>query len=87
MRHKPVCSQCQIELRPHKNGVEVIDYNDNGPYELWFADEWACPKCGVKIVLGFGDGPAFSHFDPGFLAHIDRVRQVSHQCRTVRQWL
>ena len=55
--HRPVCSPCEVEMRPFKNGVVVVDYAERGPYQLWEADEWACPKCKHKIVVGFGAGP------------------------------
>lgn len=55
--HRPVCSPCEVEMRPFKNGVVVVDYSARGPYLLWEADEWACPKCKHKVVVGFGESP------------------------------
>ena len=55
--HRPVCSKCEIEFVPIRNGVDVIDYGENGPYQIFEADEWACPECGFRIIKGFGDEP------------------------------
>ncbi len=57
MYHPTVCSSCQIDFRPSKNGVELVDYADFGPYKIWEADEWECPGCHTKIVTGFADQP------------------------------
>lgn len=45
---RPVCSQCEVELRPHKNGVEVVDHAEWGPIAVFEADEWQCPNCHYK---------------------------------------
>jgi hypothetical protein len=26
---------------------------DFGPYKLWTADLWKCPRCGVEIISGY----------------------------------
>ena len=64
--HRPVCVKCCCELRPEKNGFGVLDMNDNGPYELWDADMWKCPKCGYEVVGGFAVGPISRHFEDDF---------------------
>lgn len=73
--HRPVCKKCNCEMRPETNGVGVLDmvnqsnherYREAQPYELWDADLWKCPKCGVEIVGGFGSGPISSHYEDGF---------------------
>jgi uncharacterized ferredoxin-like protein len=48
----PVCSQCHVEMRCHKNGVTVApSYMEHHQRS---GDEFACPKCGVKVVMNFG---------------------------------
>lgn len=59
--HRPVCRTCNCELWPEKNGVGVLDLADYGPYELFDADLWKCPKCGLEIVGGFGFSPISAH--------------------------
>ncbi len=63
--HRPVCVRCQCELKPEKNGVGLLDMFDapeSKPYQLWDADLWKCPKCGIEIITGFGAGPLAIHF-------------------------
>jgi hypothetical protein len=54
MTHRPVCVKCECELKPEKNGVQVVEIVDGNPYQVWDADKWKCPKCGVEIMAGFG---------------------------------
>ena len=61
--HRPVCTACQTEMHPEKNGVGVLDLADWGPCNLWDADLWECPKCGHQIVSGFGDNPIVRHHE------------------------
>jgi hypothetical protein len=62
-------------MRPERNGVGLLDYNSNGPYKLWDADKWRCPKCGHEIVVGFGERPVAHHFEEHFKAHVARYRR------------
>ena len=64
MYHRPVCTKCEVEFTPTRNGVNVVDYNDNGPYTISEADEWTCPECGFQIIRGFGD-PSLRRSDDG----------------------
>lgn len=59
--HVLVCTNCEIEFRPFKNGVELVDYAEYGPYKMWEADEWQCPSCHVKVITGFAEQPI--HFN------------------------
>lgn len=61
---KLVCSMCEIEFKPVKNGVEVVEFSDNGPYKLWEADEWECPDCNIRVVTGFAQQPTHRNDDP-----------------------
>lgn len=64
--HRPVCKKCNCEMRPETNGVGVLDYNDNGAYELWDADLWKCPICGIEVVGGFAFNPISAHYQEDF---------------------
>ena len=68
MNHRPICSACEVEMRPVKNDIVVIDYAHDPPqpYQLWSADEWGCPKCPNRIVVGFGAGPIKEYFQDSF---------------------
>ncbi len=74
--HRPVCKKCNCELRPETNGVGVLDMADWGPYALYDADLWRCPKCGMEVVGGFGCGPISAHFEPDFLTQIDSYQKL-----------
>ena len=70
--HRPVCAKCHCEMRPETNGVGLLDMfkpsdkPEPQPYELWDADLWKCPKCGIEVVGGFANGPISSHFEEVF---------------------
>ena len=72
--HRPVCVKCKCELRPETNGIGVLDMNDNGAYELWDADKWKCPKCGIEVVGGFGNNYISAHFEEDFQRMIDSYK-------------
>jgi len=62
---KSVCSHCECELKPKKNGVIVVEmfHNNEKIYKLWSADLWKCPLCGIQVALGFPEKPFRQHFD------------------------
>jgi len=62
-------------MRPVNNDIVVVDYawEPPQPCQLWCADEWGCPKCGHKIIRGFGDAPYIRHFEDGFKEATDRI--------------
>ncbi len=64
--HRPVCPVCHCELYPERNGVGVLDLADFGPYALYDADLWQCPKCGMEVVGGFGIFPISRHHEADF---------------------
>lgn len=72
-----VCAKCEnkyvprttglgTEMRPETNGVYVIEMADFGPYKVWLADLWVCPKCGHKTIAGFGLVAIAEHYQDGF---------------------
>ena len=63
-------------MRPARNGVTVLDYAGFGPYQTWEADEWECPTCKHRIVVGFGNAPSFHHNEDGFQGHIDYAAKM-----------
>ena len=64
--HRPVCIKCNCELQPERNGVGVLDMANFGPCDLYDADLWKCPRCGIEVVGGFASGPIASHYKEGF---------------------
>ena len=68
--HPPICAQCQVELKPEKNGIGVLDMADFGPLQIWEADVWKCPSCLREIIVGFGHNPIEFHFNKEAFKHI-----------------
>lgn len=61
------CAQCFTILRPRENDVCVhITMEDNRPYQLWQADLWECPDCGMQVILGYGEHAWAEHWQPDF---------------------
>jgi hypothetical protein len=61
-----VCVPCQVEYKPELNEILAIEMASFGPYKVWSADLWKCPKCGHEIVSGFGHAPLNEHYTDGF---------------------
>lgn len=80
--HRLVCVKCHCELRPETNGVGVIDMFSVSsakdaqpePYELWDADKWKCPKCGIEVVGGFACNYISAHYESDFQKMISFYR-------------
>jgi len=72
VNHRPVCKKCQCEMRPETNGVGLLDmFNPSNttepqPYQIWDADLWKCPKCGLEVVLGFAYDAISHHYEEDF---------------------
>jgi len=64
--HRPVCPKCECELQPEKNGVGVLDMANGKPYEVYDADLWKCPGCGMEVVGGFGNKAISAHYEDNF---------------------
>lgn len=83
---KPVCVPCQRFFRPSNNGCAFIEGMPVGndvkpglaepekwkPYKLWVGDEWRCPDCGARIIVGFGNGPVDEHYRDTFQDSVKR---------------
>jgi len=80
-----VCAKCEnkyvprttglgSELRPEKNHVYVIEMADFGPYKVWFADLWMCPKCGHKVIAGFALECIAEHYQDGFREVLEKAK-------------
>ncbi len=60
-----VCTKCQIEMRPVKNGFLAVSMSSFGRYQLFSSDKWACAGCGAEVLL-LANGPMGEHIQPGF---------------------
>lgn len=76
---KPVCVKCQRFYRPTRNGQAWVEGMPDGcakpglaepehwhPYKLWIGDEWGCPDCGARIIVGHAREPRSEHYMDGF---------------------
>ena len=60
-----VCVKCQKAFQPYHNGAYLVELyaNNKAVYKIWHCDIWICPKCGAKIVCGFGNNPFLTNID------------------------
>ena len=70
---KPICANCEIEYRPEKNGIRVCEHASFGPYKIWQADLWKCPKCEHLLISGFGFNAESEHYMDGFKELLKKV--------------
>jgi len=84
MNHNPVCVKCQVGMKPEKNGIGVLDITDFGPYKIWCADKWKCPKCGYEIAVGFGKNRIAEHYEDPFQRLVEYYRKQGDlvECRS-----
>lgn len=84
-----VCAKCNIkyepknnisatEMRPKKNGVHVIEMADFGPYKVWLADLWECPKCRHRVIAMFGLEPLAEHYEDNFAGILEMAKASDH---------
>jgi len=61
----PICCQCEVEMRIDTNGVIAVTHFQDPPqpYELWDSDRYECPKCGAKVLTGYGQHELAAHYD------------------------
>jgi hypothetical protein len=69
-----VCVKCSRQMRPKKNGVDVVELARRAPdhywaYKLWEADLWECQDCGGEALYigdNRGQTPVSEHYKPDF---------------------
>ena len=71
---KMVCVECEVELKPEENGALIIENASFGPYKVWYADVWSCPKCQHETVAGFGNNPIAEHYHEGFQEWLEKAK-------------
>ena len=79
-----LCVNCQIELRPKKNGVDVLTMSHQPapapptPYQAFQADLYRCPGCGLEVVAGFALHPWGEHYQEDFGARLKQRASLFH---------
>lgn len=81
-----VCPECQIEMRPLKNGVYAVAMACFGPVDIYAADLWHCPECHKKVLCGFAPEPFASHYEPDFAPTLSRL-EASLNALVIPYWL
>jgi hypothetical protein len=71
---KLVCIPCEVELKPSENGVYVVEMASFGPYKIWNADVWICPKCKHEVVAGFGYDALAEHYQDKFVKLLEKIK-------------
>jgi hypothetical protein len=87
--HVPVCVSCRISMHPKKNGVAYVETHEFDaktnigierkevkPYKIWEADMWACQKCGVSVLIGFGKTPYAFYYEETFNEVLENVKRL-----------
>ena len=59
----------------------VLDIVDFGAYELWDADKWKCPQCGMEVIGGFGEGCISAHYKDDFQG---MIRNYARQDKLIK---
>lgn len=70
----PICFECGLSMRCHRNGQPVIvtfDREKEQPYKLFYTDVYKCPGCDVRVVTGFSE--PIEHHEAGFDSEVERV--------------
>lgn len=83
-----VCTPCEQTYRVIDNNIVVVTYAQDEPYQLWFADEWACPTCKNRVVSGFGQGPIWRRGEEGYdklLEGLSRQWNIRHERELVME--
>lgn len=80
-----VCMKCRIELRPYRNGVTAVSMTTCGPYKVYRADEWHCPSCGWRGLLGFSITPSACDGEKDF--QLKRAKAETNPEGSHRFWL
>ncbi len=75
---KSICTNCQTEFKPYKNGIYVVEMflTPPQPYKIWSADLWKCRGCENEIVVGFGNEPLAEHFEDEFDSFFEMIKKT-----------
>ncbi len=77
---KLACAKCNRQMVLKNVGIDVIETftESQEPCQVWFADLWECPECGMQVAAGFGDCARYSHYSPMFAESMARTLAGDH---------
>lgn len=84
---KPICVPCERFMRCTKVGRYFTEGMPIGypvkpglkepekwkPYKVWVGDEYTCPDCGAKTIVGVPLRPIVEHYEPDFTEQQKRL--------------
>lgn len=83
---QPVCAPCGRVMLCSKTGRYVLEQNTEGePYKVHHGDEFECPACRARVVVGFGRSPVGEHWQEGFAALLEERQAV--RLNPYRRWV
>ena len=76
---KIICVDCEVEYKPDKNGVYLIEmaWQPPQPYKIWHSDMWICPSCLHQVIAGFGHQALAEHYQDDFQPLLNSIRDSS----------
>ena len=72
---RPVCVQCQCEMRCSKTGATIVVMSGDEPYQIWQADIFQCPGCGFEAVTGWAGKPFKYRHEENFQQAVEGYRR------------
>lgn len=75
---RPVCVNCSVEMRCHKNGQPVVSGNG-----LYHGDVYECPDCKFRVVSGFSSLPIREGWEPDFREVVEAERMAAGSVLTL----
>lgn len=58
---RPVCTTDEVEMICTKNGVGLLTMIAFGPYVMFEADEYTCPTCSHRVIVGQSAQGVYQH--------------------------
>ncbi len=85
----PVCVSCLKFMKPRTNGIIVEErmpthrpdptQTDWGPYKLWEADLWQCPRCKQQIIMGWGRQAFAEHHEDDYSDKVNKIEAAGQK--------
>lgn len=79
-----ICPACHVQMKTTKIGQPVELMTVDGPYQLFMADQYGCPKCGHEVISSLGPAPISEHYRPEYPEI--RARLEAAESPVVQYW-
>lgn len=76
---KPLCVQCQVEMRVSKTGIYVFEMAKSveGIYRIWQADAHKCDGCSHVVIFNYARQPIAEHFEDDFKQRVKTIMSTA----------